>query len=657
MFLNRIWIKLSAIIVLLLLVLMSVVFQLFTRRQIRIERQELTENMHDVARIIASIRTTGIDEFVRYQYWIDDIMASDAHKDLVYIAIFGTDRRLLAYALNTQNLDVESNYLNPEEREDIVLQLSRGQIADESWNDFDQVSVRIREGEGGKVQVGFSLIGFNDRAREKLFINLYILANAFIVVVVLSGFIGKRITRPIDTLSSAMIDVSNGHYDSHVEIRSKDELGKLATSFNYMTLRLREKAAIEDFSRDLVFSFKHSRLVQMVAERITNYMGARQGALFMIEERGSATYAVCEWGYPQPIAHRIEVKFPDDVYRDCVQKTEPFTLADIAHHDHFEALLKVLRQQVDFESVDLIAPLAGQGDIVGFLLLAPEVDESGYDEDEKTFLRTLSQQGAMAIRNSLLFQSLTEQERIKKELEIAKGVQKRLLPTAEPAIPGLNVAGLCLPAAEVGGDYYDYFGIDDHRVGIAIADVSGKGASAAFYMAEIKGMMTSMADFIASPKELVAQLNKYINKTIDRRIFTTMVYGVLDAVRREFVYVRAGHNAVIVKRLKHDEVDVFIPRGMGLGLVGDDVFRETLEEHCIGFDAGEFLVLYTDGISEAMNINREEFGEERLFTIVATNHVLSAQDMQQKIMRQVNNFVQDAKQHDDITMVIAQFER
>lgn len=656
---NRIWIKLSAIIVLLLLILMAVVFQIFTRRQIRIEREELNENMRDVAMIIASIRDTGAEEFDRYQNWIDNIMDSDARKGLVYIAIFDNDRNLMAYALNPQDLAVESNYLTEEARVALVKQLSLGQIAEESWNDFDRVYVTLRSDREvfGKVEVGFSLIEFNNRARNKLYMNLYILGMAFVVVVVLSILIGKRITRPIDLLSNAMLDVSNGNYDSHVEIRSRDELGKLSRSFNYMTLRLREKAAIEDFSRDLVFSFEHSRLVQMVAERITNYMGAKQGALFMIEARGSVTYAVSEWGYPKPLKNRIELKFPDPVYRECIQHTEPFTPADVKHHEHFNALVNLLRTQVEFERVDLISPLAGQGEIVGFLLLSPEVDESGYDDDEKTFLRTLSQQGAMAIRNSLLFQSLTEQERIKRELEIAQGVQKRLLPTREPAIAGLNIVGLCLPAAEVGGDYYDYFYIDDHRVGVAIADVSGKGASAAFYMAEIKGMMTSMADFIASPKELVVQLNKYMNKTIDKRIFTTMVYGVLDARTREFVYVRAGHNAVIVKRMKNEhDLDVFIPRGMGLGLVNDEMFRETTEEHRIHFEAGEFLVLYTDGISEAMNVNHEEFGEERLYKVVASNHVLNAQDMQKKIMRHVNDFVRDAKQHDDITMVIAQFD-
>lgn len=658
LFLNRIWVKLSALIVVLLLVLMGVVFHFFTRREIRVERQELRQNMEAVAKLIASARTIESYDLATYRDWIDRIIETEVVEGLVYIAVFENTRELIAYALNTEYLDVESSFLTPDEEIDLVHQLTRGQIAEESWNDFDRVSmtVSIDREFRGKVDVGFSLIEFNDRARHKLLINLYILASAFVVVVFLSIFIGRRITKPLETLSHAMLDVSNGKYDTRVEIKSKDEIGNLSSSFNYMTLRLREKAAIEDFSRDLVFSFEHSRLVQMVTDRIVKYMGAKQGALFLIESRGTETFVVSEWGYPRPLSTKIEIKFSPECYRDCLQQSEPFVPADIKHPEQFQLLLQVLHQQVDFESVDLISPLVGQGEIIGFLLLSPEIDESGYDAAEKTFLRTLSHQAGMAIRNSFLLQNLTEQERIKKELEIARRVQQRLLPTHEPNLPGLAIAGLCVPAAEVGGDYYDYFYIDGKRIGLAIADVSGKGTSAAFYMAEIKGMMTSMANLIASPKELVMQLNKYLNKNIDKRVFTTMIYGVIDIETREFVYVRAGHNAVLVKRMnKAQDVDIFIPRGMGLGLVDDDTFRETTEEHHIRFDAGDLLLLYTDGISEAMNIKREEFGEEQLYTLMATNHVTNVHEMQQKILRCVNDFVQDAKQHDDITMIIAQF--
>ena len=224
-------------------------------------------------------------------------------------------------------------------------------------------------------------------------------------------------------------------------------------------------------------------------------------------------------------------------------------------------------------------------------------------------------------------------------------------------MPALRIAGVCIPAMEVGGGYYDCFVSDKNRIAIVIADVSGKGASAAFYMAEIKGMMTSLANLISSPKELLCHLNKNLNKNIDRRIFTTMIYGVLNVKTREFLFVRAGHNAVVVRRAgRPQDVDALIPQGMGLGLVGDAVFRQNAEEAKIRLESGDMLVLYTDGISEAMNSRREEFGEERLYELIADNHVAGTQDMQQKIMQSVNEFVQDAKQHDDITMVIAQIK-
>ncbi|MBN1465543.1 SpoIIE family protein phosphatase [candidate division KSB1 bacterium] len=655
---NRIWVKLSAVIVILLLILMGVVFHFFTAREIRLERQELQRDMERVAKLIASIRFADAADLSMYQDWIDRIMESEAGENLVYIAIFDNDRKMIAYTLDSQDLDVESSFLTPDEEYDLVLRLTRGQIAEESWNDFDRVAVTIRfdRESRGKVDVGFSLIEFNDKSRHKLWMNIYILGISFLVVVILSILIGRRITKPLNKLSRAMLEVSNGNYEARVESRSKDEIGRLASSFNYMTLRLSEKSAIEDFSRDLVFSFEHSRLVQMVTDRIVNYMDAKQGVLFLIQKRGAQTVVVSKWGCPQAIGKKIEHKFTPECYQECLQRTEPFELKEIHFKDQFNTLTTILRQQVEFDEIDLIAPLVSQGETLGFLLLSEEVDESGYDPDERTFLRTLSHQAGMAIRNSILLQDLTEQERIKKELEIARSVQKSLLPARQPNIPGIDIVGLCIPAAEVGGDYYDYFYIDDHRIGIAIADVSGKGASAAFYMAEIKGMMTSLADLVSSPKKLVAQLNKYLNKNIDKRVFTTMIYGVLDIRKHQFSYVRAGHNAVIARRIRNNnDIDVFIPPGMGLGLVDDATFYESTEEHHIQFEAGDVLFLYTDGISEAMNRNREEFGEERLYNIIAGNHVVNAHDMQRRVMQQINEFVQDAKQHDDITMIIAQF--
>ncbi len=657
MHVNKIWIKFSAIVILLLLILMSVVFQLFTRRQLATERVELQENMERIAKMIASIRLMDADDDSLYSDWIERIMQSDPRQNLVYIAVFDSHQRLIAYALNPRDLDVNAEILTPKDEKDIIMRMVNGQIAEESWNDFDHVPVEIRFGRSsrGRVDVGFSLIEFNNRARKKLLMNIYILAAAFVVVVILSIILGRRFTKPLGQLSTAMLAISQGDFSVQVENRSRDETGDLARSFNYMTRRLREKAAIDDFSRDLVFSVEHSQLIQMVADRIVNYMGAGQGALFLLEDKGGESFAVSRWGWPGKISENIKVRFSEH-RAECLRRTEPFTLHDIRNDRVFRQILKELRRRIDFESIDLVAPLVSQGETIGFVVLAPETDGTGYDPDEKMFLRTLCHQGGMAIRNSFLLQELTEKERIKRELEIARAVQMSLLPNREPAIDGLKLAGLCVPATEVGGDYYDYFIIDEERIGIAIADVSGKGASAAFYMAEIKGMMTTLANLISSPKELLCHLNKNLNRNLDKHIFTTMVYGVLNVRTREFTFVRAGHNAVIVKRANRpQDIDALIPQGIGLGLVGDSIFREYSEEATIRFGPGDALFLYTDGISEAMNGRQEEFGEERLYRIIAANHVSDTHELQRKIMRSVNEFVGNAKQHDDITMVIAQF--
>jgi len=656
--LNRIWVKFSAIIVVLLLVLMAVVYYFFTQRELINERAELQDNMERIAKMVASIRLMETDDDSLYSDWIDRIMRSDSRQNLVYIAVFDTRQRLIAYALNAKDLAVNADLLTSEDEKEIIMRLANGQIAEESWNDFDHIPVEIRFGRTsrGRVDVGFSLIEFNNRARNKKMMNIYILLNAFVVVVILSIIVGRRFTKPLNQLSSAMLSVSQGDMSIQVENTSRDEIGDLSRSFNYMTHRLREKNAIDDFSRDLVFSLEHSKIIQMVTDRIVQYMGARQGAIFLLQRQGQDLIAASMWAWPTQIERMISIKFTAKEEMDCLRRTEPFTVDDTNERKLFDLMLSGLKSRVSFERIDLIAPLISHGETIGFVLLAPELDGTGYDPDEKMFLATLCRQGGMAVRNSMLLQELAEKERIKKEIEIARAVQMRLLPAREPDVQGIKLSGLCLPATEVGGDYYDYYIIDEDRIGIVIADVSGKGTSAAFYMAEIKGMMTTLADLLTSPKELLSRLNNHLNKNIDKRVFTTMVYGVLDVKKRELVFVRAGHNAIVVRRSNRPgDIDALIPQGIGLGLVGDKVFREYSEEQIVQFNPGDMIILYTDGISEAMNSRKEEFGEERLYEIIASNNVDSVQGMQKKIMRSVNKFTGEASQHDDMTMVIAQF--
>ncbi|RPI02516.1 MAG: HAMP domain-containing protein [Calditrichaeota bacterium] len=656
---NKIWIKLSAVIVVIVLILMAIVFYFFTARQILSDRNELRLNMQRIAMQIASIRLAQTEDLIIYQEWIKRILESEAGKDIVYIAIFDKERRVLAYSLNLVYLEIpNTELLTTEDELEIVEQLSRGQVDEASWNDFDHVPVEIRSGRQnlGKVDVGFSLVDFNQMAKRKLYVNIYILGGAFISVVLLSIFIGKRITHPLNQLSNAMIDISHGNYTAQIAARSNDEIGRLTNSFNYMSRRLHEKARLEDFSRDLVFTFEYTKLLQMVTERIVTYMNAQQGVLFLLHVDADDAYAVSMWGHPQHINPQISISFDENCLNECLRFKEPFIPSALRHRSTFNEILVLLRAQILLEKVEIIAPLVSQGETLGFLLLAPENDPSGYDADEMMFLRTLSQQSGMAIRNGFLLRELAEQERLQKELEIARDVQQNLLPLAAPKLQGVEISGVCVPAEEVGGDYYDFFHIDDHRVGIALADVSGKGTSAAFYMAEIKGMMNSLTHLIASPKELVRHLNNILNKNPDKRIFTTMIYGVLDVDHKDFTFVRAGHNALVVKRANQNgDIDVLIPPGMALGLAKDELFGKNIQEANINFDSGDILFLYTDGISEAMNDQSEEFGEERLYSLICEQEKSRPHEMQRQIIRHINEFSNNRPQHDDITMIVAKF--
>src|SRR5713101_8000615 len=192
-----------------------------------------------------------------------------------------------------------------------------------------------------------------------------------------------------------------------------------------------------------------------------------------------------------------------------------------------------------------------------------------------------------------------------------------LLPEGPLRIPGLSVTAICVPAREVGGDYYDFFPLDDHRVGILIADVSGKGTSAALYMAELKGLMLSLSRIYTSPRELLISANRIIAAHLDARSFITMTYAVLDLEARTMTYARAGHTPVIYVPGPHDPLrhaHILESSGMVVGLKLDngETFERLLQEQTLPLHVGDLYLFFTDGISEAMNASDDCFGEVRL---------------------------------------------
>lgn len=297
----------------------------------------------------------------------------------------------------------------------------------------------------------------------------------------------------------------------------------------------------------------------------------------------------------------------------------------------------------------VISPVRTHNKLNGFLVAAKKNELIFYEEDKRA-IDTFSDYASVAIENSRLLEASIEKERLQKELDVAREIQKKILPSRDPQFKKLAVSSVFIPAYEVGGDYYDFFEIEDDKLGFVIADVSGKGISAAFIMAEIKGIFKSLSRTIGSPKAILIKSNQILRETLDRKTFVSAAYGIIDMKNNSVKIARAGHCPVLL--IRDGIADNLRPKGMGLGLSSSNLFDITLEEFSLELKDDDLLVLYTDGITESKNKQLDEFGEEQFSKILVENANKHVDDISREVIEQVSNFSKDFSQYDDITLVI-----
>jgi len=299
------------------------------------------------------------------------------------------------------------------------------------------------------------------------------------------------------------------------------------------------------------------------------------------------------------------------------------------------------------------APLSVYNKNKGYLFTARKSNYSFGEEDSKS-VSTFAGFAAVALENAKLLEESIEKERLEKELDVARDVQYKILPQETPNFENVEISALFTPAFEVGGDYYDFFNIDENRFGVVIADVSGKGIQAAFIMAEVKGIFSTLSKLDLTPKELLVKVNQILKDNIDKKNFVTAVYGIVDIRKQTFTFSRAGHSPVYYTRDKSSEK--LIPSGIGLGLNFTNQFENNLKEMEIKLNNNDIITLFTDGINESINEHLEEFGYEKLESIISDNSHLSAKEISNKIMTSVSLFTKDSSQRDDITLVILKWK-
>ena len=296
-----------------------------------------------------------------------------------------------------------------------------------------------------------------------------------------------------------------------------------------------------------------------------------------------------------------------------------------------------------------IAPLRVKNRTTGYLFMAYKKDSFFEDEDILT-IEAFANSAAMALENARMLETRLEKERLLKELDVARQIQRRLLPHSVPKVAYADLAVYFSPAYEVGGDYYDFFPGEGRRLGFVIADVSGKGLAAAFVMAEVKGILESLAGVIHEPGRLLAKANGVLRKSLEKKRFVSASYGLIDPEARVLRVARAGHMPFFLS--SSGKIETYVPPGLVLGAADEPVFSEKLKEIAIDLHSGDLIVFITDGISEAKNLNGNEFGYERLQSVIQSCRDASAEELTKFIVEEVKAFANQPVQFDDITLLV-----
>ncbi len=297
----------------------------------------------------------------------------------------------------------------------------------------------------------------------------------------------------------------------------------------------------------------------------------------------------------------------------------------------------------------ICVPLVSQEQMIGILYAAKTMEYS-FDQEDTDLISTFADHVTIAIENSRLIEQSLERERLQQELMVAQKVQKKLLPQRLPEPDGFELDAFSAPAYEVGGDYYDVAILDDNRIGIVIGDVSGKGVSAAFYMAELKGIFQALSKSCKSATEFLIRANNALYGSIDKSAFISLIYAIVDTESATMSLSRAGHCPMV--HVYNGNIKLHKPNGIGLGLTGASLFNDVIEEETVPLAPGDICVFYTDGITEARNPAGEEFSAERLVTVIKNNKHCSARELRRVILDEVSAFTGLESFDDDLTIVI-----
>ncbi|NCC50170.1 MAG: GAF domain-containing protein [Spartobacteria bacterium] len=299
----------------------------------------------------------------------------------------------------------------------------------------------------------------------------------------------------------------------------------------------------------------------------------------------------------------------------------------------------------------LLVPMRFHQQVLGVIVVINRVDGQPFIQTDLNLLQAVADQASVSIHFAQLRESLNEKQRIDHDLDIARNIQMSLLPKTIPKIEGIELAAFNYPALEVGGDYYDFVEVDEKRIGIALADVSGKGISGAIMMSMCRSVLRSQAPGVTSPAKVLNGVNHLMRKDIADDMFVSMLYMILNIETHELAIARAGHERPILVPGDKSGLHVIESPGLAIGIGDEEAFGMITKDTVITLHPGDVVVTYTDGVTEAMNENEQEWGIDNFTEAIRVSADEGAHSVLNNVQQRLMRFVGETPQYDDTTLL------
>jgi serine phosphatase RsbU (regulator of sigma subunit) len=420
-----------------------------------------------------------------------------------------------------------------------------------------------------------------------------------------------------------------------------DELTRLQDENKRLRQAVDELSILNDLARVISSTMSVEAVIENVVKRSVRAVHGQQGMINLVNE-AEPTVMKTLIRAQDSTASLPQLHLHQNILGWMLINKKPLLSADLANDPRFGGV----HVDADQQSA-LSVPLIVKNRLIGILTIFNKKEGGTFNEQDQRLLAIIATQSAQILESARLYEQEKSLVTMQEQVKLASNIQMGLLPKELPKIPGYDVAGKSIPAGEVGGDYFDFIPIDENRMAICLGDVSGKGVPASLLMANLQATLRGQTLGTVTAKDCIIRSNKLLHESTSSEKFVTLFYAILDTQKHQMLYCNAGHDhpylissAGEIRRLKIG--------GIVLGIMEPFPF----DEDTVSFDAGDLLVIYSDGVPEALNAHREFFTDGRLALLLKDLRTLPASEILEKVVSEIKTFAGAYPQSDDVTLVV-----